>query len=202
MPPIKNIGIALIVFSSFTILLLLFHKNESFFNLRTVIKEHLGLFKHCKSQYIIFYILPLFFAAGLALLYEGGERFYTELSVVMGIILSMLFAILSILSGHDFSTVKDETQQTMAKKVVKETINAIIFDSMLCLFLLLYGLVMIVVEGISFTEVSLSPTAIAIATCILAGISYYIFAVILLTLLLIIKQMSKLVEFNMNVKKK
>ena len=54
-------------------------------------------------------------------------------------------------------------------------------------------------KGIFIAE---SPTVIEVTKCVFAGISYYIFAVILLTLLLIIKQMSKLIEFNMSVKKK
>lgn len=198
MEPIKYIGLVLVIVSAILILCSLLRKKESFFNLRQVIKKHLAVFKECKFQYLVFYGFPMFFSIGLAMIYKAGETFYSELSVIMGILLSMLFAILSILAGHDFSTVKDEQQRAKVKSVVKETVNAIVFDSILCLFLMIYGLVVIVLDGISFSSL---PFNIAIVKAIISGVAYYIFSVILLNLLLIVKHMSKIIEFNLKAKK-
>lgn len=192
------IGLSLIFLSLLLIFICLLKKKNTFFNTRKILMEHIGLFKTCPFQYVIFYGLPLLFAVGLAMVYEAGISFYSELGVILGIILSMLFAILSILSGHDFSSVSDDGQKSKVKKVLKQTINAIIFDSILSLFLMLYGLVFIVINGNKaitgfFDKVIISQ--------IVSGIAYYIFVVILLNLLLILKYMSKIIEFNLEVKK-
>lgn len=192
------VGLSLVAFSLLMIFICMIRKKEEFFNIRKTICDHLTIFKHCPSKYWIFYGLPLLFSVGLALIYEAGSGFYTELSVVLGIILSMLFAILSILTSQDYSTVNDKTQKSKAKKVLKETTNAIVFDSILSLFLMLYGLVIIVLSGIKTIEIPFDTTIIK---AVVSGIAYYVFTIILLNLLFIVKQMSKIIEFNIEVKK-
>lgn len=189
----KIIGLCLISLSAVIVFVYLLRKNESFFNLRNTVKGHLHLFSECKSQYVIFYVLPLFFSVGLAMIYEAGEVFYSNLSVIVSILLSMLLAILSILTGKDYRSVSDDGQRERIKVVTKETITAITFDVLLCIFLLLYGLVMIVIEGVQFDT--------DIFKRIFAGIAYYNFSVILLNLLLIVKRMSKIIEFDFTVQK-
>lgn len=189
----KFIGLALVLLFVLINTLFLFRKNESFFNLRDVIKDHLGLFRNSKSQYVIFYISPLLFAVGLSMIYEAGETFYINLSVIVSVLLSMLLAILSILTGKDYSSIEDDNQRKNIKRVTQETITAIVFDSMLCIFLLLYGLVMIVIDGVAFDA--------EVVKRIFAGIAYYSFAVMLLNLLLIVKRMSRIIEFDFGVQK-
>ena len=190
---IKFTGLVMVVCFALINLIFLFRKNESFFNLRDVVKDHLYLFYDCKSQYIVFYFSPLLFAVGLALIYEAGETFYTNLSVIVSVLLSMLLAILSILTGKDYSCISDDDQRENIQTVTQETITAIVFDSLLCIFLLLYGLAMIVIDGVDFdTE---------IIKRVFAGVAYYNFAVTLLNLLLIVKRMSRIIEFDFSVQK-
>lgn len=192
------VGLSLVAFSSLMIFICMMRKKEDFFNIRKTICDHLKIFKHCPSKYCIFYGLPLLFSVGLALICEAGSGFYTELSVILGIILSMLFAILSILTSQDYSTVNDETRKSKAKRVLKTTTNAIVFDSILSLFLMLYGLVIIVLSGINTIEIPFNTNILkTVASCM----AYYIFTIILLNLLFIVKQMSKIIEFNITVKK-
>lgn len=133
------------------------------------------------------------------MLYETNNSFFSELNVILSILISILFAILSILCGYDYSSVADERQKKNAKTVLRDTVNAIVFTAALSVFLLLYGLVFSVVSMDSFNEWFFDAT---IAKRIVSGISYYIFTVILLNLLLIIKHMSKLIEFNLYAPKK
>jgi len=196
----KLIGLVLVVSSTIIIFVLLLRKNESFFNIRDVIKKQFALFKNCKSQYFVFYAIPLLFASGLALIYNADTTFYTNLSVILGILLSMLFAILSILASIDFSGFKKE-QQAKAKIVVLETVNCIVFNSILCLFLMLYSLVVIVINGIDFSSMHMNETIITVAKCVISGFTYYVFTVILLTLMVIVKRMSKIIDFNLKAKK-
>lgn len=188
----RIIGFSLLGISTLFMIFFLLRKNESFFNLNGIIKKHLLIFKHCKFQYVIFYIVPLIFAAGLSMIYTAGETFYSELSVVVSILLTMLFAILSVLTSRKYNVV-NKTLRAKICSTVNETINAIIFDVLLCVFLLLYSLVMVILDSV--------PNITGIIKQILAGISYYIFAVILLTLLLIVKRLSKIIEFNLTIDK-
>ena len=168
-------------------------KNESFFNMREVFCTHFKLFNKCKTQYFVFYFLPLLFSIGLSFLYVAGDSFFSELSIVMSVILSMHMAILSILSSYTFSSIRVKRQREKGNKVIKETINSILFNSTLCLVMLLYNLVMIVIDEKTVSWILINK---GVLKMVASGIAYYIFLVILLTLLLIMKQMSKLIEFN------
>ena len=190
-----TIGLCLVVGSLILIAICLFRKNESFFNLRKVTSEHFGLFSQSRGHIAVIYGLPALFAIGLSMIYQAGTAFYNELSIILGILLSMLLAILSILSGYDFSTIEDANQKKKGIAVVKQTINSIVFVSMIIIGLLLYGLVGIVISGSSL------PAFVYALKPVASGFAYYIFFVILLNLLIIIKQMSKIVEFNLEVKR-
>ena len=192
---IKLCGLLLVLISSVIMIFSLLRKEEPFFNLQDIIKAH----KHLvRGSEILFCIIPLCFAVGLSLLYTAGAQFYTEISVILGIFLSMLLASLSILSNYDFSTVTDANQREKGKKGVRETINAIMFDAILCVFLLLYGLIIIVLSGGDYSWIPISMNIIKTAV---SAVAYYLFVVILLNLLLIVKQMSKIIEFNIVVKR-
>lgn len=188
-------SVGLIMLSFFVLLMIisLFKKHDTFFNIREIIKKQMLLFKNCRYQYFTFYGLPLLLSVGLAFIYEADVAFYTEISVVIGILLSMLFAILSILTGYDFSNVKNAKKKEKVQKVVAQTINAIVFDSILCIFMMIYGLVIIVISGVDYSWLSIDLTIIKM---VVSGIAYYLFTVILLTLLLIVKHMSKIIEFK------
>lgn len=192
---IKLCGLLLVLISSVIMIVSLLRKEEPFFNLQDIIKAHKHLIR---GSEILFCIIPLCFAVGLSLLYTAGAQFYTEISVILGIFLSMLLASLSILGNYDFSTVTDANQREKGKKVVRETINAIMFDAILCVFLLLYGLIIIVLSGGDYFWI---PMSMNIIKTVVSAVAYYLFVVILLNLLLIVKQMSKIIEFNIVVKR-
>lgn len=186
------VSIVLIILSITLIMLSFFRKNDNFFNVKEIAKSYFSIFSKSKSQYITFYALPLVLAVGLAIIYEADKSFYENSSVIVSIFLSMLLAILSILTSKEYGSFSKELK-TKVQKVVKETINAIVFDSLLCIVLLLYCLIMIVIYDVDFK--------LSIAKNIFAGISYYGFAVILLNLLLIIKRMGKIIEVDINHRK-
>lgn len=196
---IKIVGTILVAVSGILICTSLLRKNEYYFNLRSVLRRHLRLFKKCNSQYIIFYGLPLLLAAGLAMLCNANSPFFSELSVILSILISILFAILSILCGQNYTSVSNEIQKKKAKEVLLDTVNAIVFTAFLCIFLLLYGLVFSIVSSATFDWL---PFNIEIVKRFVSGVAYYLFTVILLNLFLIFKHMSKLIEFNLNAPKK
>ena len=143
------IGIVLIFFS--VIILsryFLKMKIDNFFDIKKVVTEYLKIFSENKIQYIILFFIPFLFAVGLALLYTADNNFYSELAVVISIILSMLMVNLSILVGQKFEILSD-TQSTIIV-VLKETIDAILFASLLCIVLLFCNLIAIIIGGLYF----------------------------------------------------
>lgn len=190
----KIIGIILSITSLLLIICILFKKKEPFFNFREIVKNHLHLFSNCKSQYFIFYVLPVFLSVGISLLFSANAAFFSHLGVVLSIILSMLLALLAMLSGYDFSKFEDDEQRNTAETTVKQTINAILFCCIIGIVLLLIGFIVIATSGKSVEWILLD---INICKIVVSAFSYYLFIVVLLNLLLIIKNMSKIIEAKM-----
>lgn len=181
----EMIGIVLIFFS--VIILsgyFLKMKIDNFFDIKKVVTEYLKIFSENKIQYIILFFIPFLFAVGLALLYTADNNFYSELAVVISIILSMLMVNLSILVGQKFEILSD-TQSTIIV-VLKETIDAILFASLLCIVLLFCNLIAIIIGGLYFC-----------VDIFLAFFAYYIFTVLLLTVLMIFKRMARIIEYSL-----
>ena len=198
MPVDKCIGIILAAISLILIAVLLFKKEEPYFNLREIIQEHLALFKECKTQYFIFYFLPLLLSIGLSLLFTVNYDFFSHLGVVLSIILSMMLAILAILCDYDFSKFEDEDQRSKAELSVKQTINAILFCCIIGIALLMEGFIIIAMSGKTFNWL---PFNFSICKIIVSVFSYYMLIVVLLNLLLIIKNISKIIEAKMEIER-
>lgn len=194
---IRIVGVSLILMSAIICACSIISKKPGFLNLKSVFVNHSKLFKNSFKHNLLFYGVPLIFASGIALVYQADKEFYSNLSVVISILLSMLFAILSILTSknYDFNCKRDDG--TEKKKVVKkmqavlsETTTAIVFDVILSIFLVLYAIVMPMVGEIGIDVLWVN--------IILSIVSYYLITVILLNLLLIIKRMTKLIDIGIN----
>lgn len=194
----KIIGLALSIISTMTIVCTLIKKNEPFFNFRDIINDHLSVFANCKRQYLVFYGYPLTLSIGLSLLFTANTAFFSHLGVVLSIILSMLFALLAILTGYDFSIFKNKEQRNKVEKAVRQTINAILFCCIIGILLLLVGFIVIAANGKSMEWITIN---INVCKIVVSAISYYLFIVILLNILLVIKNMSKIIEAKMIVER-
>lgn len=199
MPNEKIIGLLLFLLATILIFWFLFKKNEPFFNLRKVIYEHLLLFKNCKSQYFVFYVLPLLFSIGLSLIVTVNISFFSHMGVVLSIVLSMLMALMSILTNYDYSVFENENQHAKAKLAVTQTINAILFCCFIGITMLLLGFAVIAVGD---KDISWIPFDLKLCKILFSVFTYYFLCVILLTLLLIIKNISKIIEVNMTIERK
>ena len=188
------IGVILSLISLFLIALILFRKNEPFFNCRKIIQDHFDLFSGCRSQYFVFYILPIFLSAGLSLLFTANAEFFSYLGTVLSIIIAILFSVLAILTSVDFPKFKNEEHRKRAELSVKQTINAILFCCIIGIFLLLIGFTAIVADT---QTIEWDPCLVYACKTLISVISYYLFIVELLNLLLVIKNMSKIIEANM-----
>ena len=186
------VGLGLVVLSVVSLVGCLLKKNESFFNLREVIVQHLSLFKDDKSQYVVFYVLPLLFSIGLSLLYTANDDLYEQISVIVSIILSILLAVLSIITSKDYRISQDPKQNERVQATVVETINTIMFATFICVFIMICSLVMIVVDGV--------PIHHCLRIVLSCG-AFFCFTVLILTVLMIVKRINRIIQFEMNVKK-
>ena len=191
---VKAIGFALIVVAIIPIIISIFSERRNFFNIKSIIKDHLKMFENCKSQYLIFYGSPFILSVGLAFIYDAQDDFYDNLSVIISIILSMLFAVLAILTSFDYSNSLNSNDNTANSsniiKVVNETTSSIIFETIICVFLLIYGMIVVIVRGVMSLNLVINK--------ILAGVSCFFFTVLILDLLVVIKRMSRIIKIKMN----
>ena len=191
---VKAIGFALIVVAIIPIIISIFSERRNFFNIKSIIKDHLKMFENCKSQYLIFYGSPFILSVGLAFIYDAQDDFYDNLSVIISIILSMLFAVLAILISFDYSNSLNSNDNTANSsniiKVVNETTSSIIFETIICVFLLIYGMIVVIVRGVMSLNLVINK--------ILAGVSCFFFTVLILDLLVVIKRMSRIIKIKMN----
>ena len=168
--------------SFFLISLGLFRGNSSFVELRKVFIEHMALFKNARYQYLVFYIYPLIMSIGISILYVAEKEMYKDITVVVSIFISMLLAILSIITTKDSS--KYESNQQRIKAVIKETSNAIVFCTAISIFIICVSLIM---TAIDFDKYQYLAKGVAV-------VIYYLLLVLLLNILLIVKRMGKLLS--------
>lgn len=178
----EKIGIIFIVISGLMTILGLFSKRGNYIGLNKVIGEHLKLFRNSKKQYVVFYILPLIMSIGITCLYSASKDMYENLMVVVSIFISMLLAIMGIITAKDYSKYEGK-QLKRIKEVLNETNNAIVFCVFICILILVVSLIMVIIETLC-TE---------IINGIISAVLFYLVQVLLLNILLVVKRMSKLV---------
>lgn len=174
-------GLGLIVISFILISVGLFKRNSNFVDLRNVFKEHMAIFKNARCQYFVFYLYPLFMSIGISILYVAENDMYKDIMVVVSIIISMLLAILSIITTKDLSKYSSN-QAKRIKEVVKETSNAIVFCTTISIFIICIALIMTAIDSSKYQYLARG----------VAIVIYYLLLVLLLNILLIVKRMGKL----------
>ena len=108
---------------------------------------------------------------------------YKDITVVVSIFISMLLAILSIITTKDLSKYEPNQQQRI-KAVIKETSNAIVFCTAISIFIICVSLIMTVID---FDKYQYWAKGVAV-------VIYYLLLVLLLNILLIVKRMGKLLS--------
>lgn len=188
-----------LIFIIVFIILIIFTKSD-YINISEPIRNYTKVLKKNKKEIVIFYLYPMIFSIGVIFLSSDLNELYSEISIIVGIILSMLFAGLSILTTYDFSIVLNDNQREKSKKAVEETVHAIKFDSLACLFLLIIIILVKIKFGYDILLQYLS-FVIPIIRIVIPVIVLYLFLIVILTLLMIIKNMFLIIIFNINVKK-
>lgn len=154
---------AMIIFFNFV------RKNNNFFDVRGIFKEQFKIFINAKGQLFVFYGVPFLMSFGLVNYKLLNLYIVGNTIVVISIIMSMLFCILSILSTF-------EKKNTHYITVLNETFNTVIFELILCIIILILLFTVLFVEKIESNFISYF---------ISLSIYYFIFTVLLNTFIII-----------------
>lgn len=181
-------SIAILSISLLIILIALLQKNSNFLDIRGVFKEHLVILAKNPLQFIAVIICPASIAIVVAIHQPLTEGIVNNLNIVLSILISMFFAVLSILVSFTYK--KADTNQPLTPQqqnynaLLRQTFNTVIFESTLCVLLL----------AISFIALFIDSFSASIPLIITSAIVYYVSLVIALNILMVIKRIKVLFE--------
>ena len=174
------------------ILVALLQKNSNFLDVRKIMRQHLSIFSKSPLQVVSIFVAPLLIAIAAAATHPLTVEIVNNLNVVLSILISMFFAMLSILASlslksTDQSKVEDVTLIRDAKKynnVLKQTNNAILFESILAILLLI----------VSFSQLFIGSFAPTWKLKIISAFVYYLTLVLVLNIFVVIKRIKALLD--------
>lgn len=174
------------------ILVALLQKNSNFLDVRKIIRQHLSIFFKSPLQVVAIFGAPLLIAIAAAATHSLTIEIVNNLNVVLSILISMFFAMLSILASLSFkstdrSKVEDVTLIRAAEnynKVLRQTNNAILFESVLAILLLI----------ISFSQLFIGSFDPTWKLKIISAFVYYLTLVLVLNIFVVIKRTKELLD--------
>ena len=174
------------------ILVALLQKNSNFLDVRKIICQHLSIFSKNPLQVVAIFGAPLLIAIAAAATHPLTAEIVNNLNVVLSILISMFFAMLSILAtlnykSTDQNKVNDITLVRDAEKynkVLKQTINAILFESILAILLLI----------VSFSQLFIGSFDLTLKLRIISAFVYYLTLVLVLNIFVVIKRIKSLLD--------
>lgn len=174
--------ISVILFVAGTIILIfsISIKISNFLDVRTIVLEHFSVFKGNPLQFVSIFIVPILFSVGIVRIRCVDREILNNLNIVLSILIAMFFSTLSILCAF-----KDENHNnSMYKKLLKETFNATIFEALICLLLLFF----------SFVTLFVGEFEQSLYLQVVSGSIYYLAIVAVLNILVIIKRIKVLFD--------
>ena len=165
-------------------------KNSAFVGIRSIVKKYFSMFSKEKGQLLIVWLFPGMLALGIGILNVADKDMYQNIIVAVSIFVSMLFAMMSILTTRDLSVIEDVKQRERAKSVLRETNNSILFSVCLAVFEIILCLVSIATEKL---QIDVRGLSIEVGR-ILWIVVVYLFEVVLLNMMIIVKRLSKIMN--------
>ena len=122
------IGLLLIIIYSF-------QRVNNFIKIRGIMKEHVKIFGGSKLQILFFFGVPVLFATSFVQLSDFNQDAFNTLYVVITILITMFFSILTVLAGY--KNEEDEQYEI----VLKETRSSILFELIVSIYITIYAFV-------------------------------------------------------------
>lgn len=174
------------------ILVALLQKNSNFLDVRKIICQHLSIFSKSPLQIVAIFGAPLLIAIAAAATHPLTAEIVNNLNVVLSILISMFFAMLSILASLNFKSTDQKTVHDITlvraadkyNKVLKQTNNAILFESILAILLLI----------VSFSQLFIGSFDPTLKLKIISAFVYYLTLVLMLNIFVVIKRTKELLD--------
>ena len=154
-------------------------KLGNFVDISGIIKKHLSFFKNNKMQFISIYIVPIIISIYIGTIHTINKELVDNLIIILSILISMFFAILSILCSID-----SKNKNEIYKQLLNETYTSTVFEIIICIFLLLVSLAALFI-GKGFNELIDMIASIVI---------YYLTFVLILNIFVIIKRIEAIFQ--------
>lgn len=187
----KNISFSdvLLTVSFFILLLAIFQKNSNFLDVRSIFLLHIKEFRGSPLQFIAIFIVPLLLSISILEKSPTPMLILDNLTLVLTLFMSMLFAMLSVLSTFNYKKINESKKDDLIahnyvsiyNDLLTKTFNSILFECIICVFILV----------ISFCLPPLIDSRFPLFE-MLSGVIYYLFFVVLLNIFVILKRIRKL----------
>lgn len=156
-------------------------KSSNFVDIRFIVRRHFSIFRKNKLQFFSIYIIPVIFSITIGKNYVVNDGILDNLNIILSILISMFFAVLSILCSVDLGTKKDEYKQ-----LVRETFESTIFEIVLCLLLLF----------VSFIVLFIGKYDVNVILQVVSSVIYYLTFIVILNILVIIKRIQVIFDYQ------
>jgi hypothetical protein len=143
-------------------------------------KEHIKIFGGSKIQILFFFGVPILFATSFVQLGVFNQDAFNTLYVVITILITMFFSILTVLAGYENR--EDEEYRI----VLKETRSSILFELIVSIYITIYTFIFQMIEGMINHVVNV----------MLSWILYYLIFFLLLNMFIVIKRYKILDEIQ------
>ena len=158
-------------------------KNNNFFDIRNIFRQHISIFNGNMVQLFVFFAIPLMLATGVTRIRLVDEKIISNLNIILSIFISMFFAMLSILCSISINNDKISEKK---KLLFNETINSILFECVISVSLLIISFAIFILDSYDFSRL----------LCAISLLVYYLLFVIILNIFIIIKRLSKLLSMS------
>ncbi|MBQ3307035.1 MAG: hypothetical protein IJG68_02455 [Bacilli bacterium] len=177
----NNILLVLVVLGLLFMLFSFSVKLGNFVDIRDIIKKHLSFFKSNKLQFISIYIVTIVFSLYIGTIHTINKELLDNMIIILSILISMFFAVLSILCSIDSKNKND-----IYKQLLNETYTSTVFEIIICIVLLL----------ISFAALFMGKGFNTIIDIIASDIIYYLTFVLILNIFVIIKRIEAIFQYR------
>lgn len=170
------------------ILMALFQKNSNFLDIHSIFVDHISVLKRSPLQFCAIMVIPLVIALIGAIYHPLTIDIINNLNIVLSILISMFFAVLSILVSLTRKKGSEDRQLTPEERnyntLLDETFNSVVFECTLCILLLV----------ISFVQLFFDMFVPSLLLTIASTVVYYLSVVIALNIFVVIKRIKVLFE--------
>lgn len=191
-----SISTVLVCISASLILITFLQNNSNFLDVRSIILTHFKVFAGSPLQCAVIFGVPLLITVAALKKQVLSKDIVDTLNIVLSILISMFFAMLSILSALNYKSINEkEKNDAIAKNEVeqynlllKETFNAVMFECILCILVL----------AASFTVLFFNDFSTSWQLTLVSGVVYYLSLVIVFNIFVIIKRIKVLFDYGAN----